>query len=212
MSDDLIARLSADLRPVSATAMRNRILVGLTAGVLIAAVAMLLWLGPRPDLAVAVATPIFWAKFAFTLALAGLGLAAAIRLSRPAGTLRSVAIAVVAVIAITGGAAVVQILTSSPDDVRRRVIGGSALRCPFYIVALSVPVLALSFAAMRRLAPTNLPAAGFAAGLLSGGSGAWVYAFHCAESGLPFVTLWYTAGILATALIGAALGRWVLRW
>jgi hypothetical protein len=55
-------------------------------------------------------------------------------------------------------------------------------------------------------------AAGFAAGLLAGGAGAWVYAFHCTESGLPFITLWYSAGILATALLGAVIGRWLLRW
>lgn len=212
MSDDLIARLSADLVPVRPDALRNRLLLGLAAGVILAAMAMVAWLGLRPDLAQAIATPIFWAKFAFTFVLAGLGLLAALRLSRPAGRLRDAIVGVFAVIAITGAAGIVQILSSAPEDVRGLVIGGSALVCPFYIVALSAPVLAVSIAVMRRLAPTNLAAAGFAAGLLSGAAGAWVYAFHCTESGLPFITLWYTAGILATALIGAALGRWLLRW
>ena len=73
-------------------------------------------------------------------------------------------------------------------------------------------VLVGNITIMRRLAPTSLTAAGFAAGLLAGGAGAWVYAFHCTESGLPFITLWYSAGILATALLGALIGRWLLRW
>jgi len=96
--------------------------------------------------------------------------------------------------------------------VRGLILGGSALVCPVYIVALSLPVLAANILVMRRLAPTNLTGAGFAAGLLAGAAGTWVYAFHCTESGLPFITLWYTAGTLATALIGAAVGRWLLRW
>ena len=212
MSDDLIARLAADLRPVPAGAMRSRLLLGLAGGVGLAAILMLAWLGLRPDLAAAVGTPIFWAKFAFTLVLALLGFAAALRLGRPHGRFRGPLAGVFAVIALTGAAGIVQIIGAPADEVRTLVIGGSALLCPFYIVALSVPVLAASFAVMRRLAPTNLPAAGFAAGLLSGAAGAWVYAFHCTESGLPFITLWYTAGILATALIGAVLGRWLLRW
>jgi hypothetical protein len=29
---------------------------------------------------------------------------------------------------------------------------------------------------------------------------------------LAFITLWYVAGILAVALLGAVLGRWALRW
>jgi hypothetical protein len=212
MSDDLIAQFSTDLRPVAPAAMRNRLLMWLAAGVVLSAVLMLAWLGLRPDLAVAVGRPVFWAKFAFTLALTVLGFAAAVRLARPGGRLRGPAIGAFAVIAVTGAAGIVQIVGSAPGEIRTLVVGGSALLCPFYIVALSVPVLALSFVVMRRLAPTNLPAAGFAAGLLSGAAGAWVYAFHCTESGLPFIAIWYTAGILATALIGAVLGRWLLRW
>ena len=66
MSDDLIAQFSTDLRPVAPAAMRNRLLMWLAAGVVLSAVLMLAWLGLRPDLAVAVGMPVFWAKFAFT--------------------------------------------------------------------------------------------------------------------------------------------------
>ena len=212
MADDLIDRLATDLRPVPANLPDRRLTLGLAAGLVLTALLMLAWLGLRPDLAAALATPIFWGKFAFTLVLTIAGFAAARNLSRPGGTLRGAAIATVAIIAVTGAAGIVQMLSSAPAEVRSLIMGGSALLCPFYIVALSGPVFIATVLVMRRLAPTNLSAAGFAAGLLSGAAGAFVYAFHCTESGLPFITLWYTAGVLATALIGAVLGRYVLRW
>lgn len=212
MSNDLIGRLADDLRPV--TPLRHSLMLcfGLVVGGVAALVLMVHWIGVRGDLASATGTFVFWSKFAYTLAMTLLGLWAADRLARPGGRLRAPLIGVFAVLALTGAGALVQLVTSAPEDIRTLVLGGSALVCPFYIVALSLPVFGLSVAVMRRLAPTNLPAAGFAAGLLSGAAGAWVYAFHCGESGLPFVTLWYTTGILAVALIGAATGRWLLRW
>ena len=212
MSDELIDRLSASIAPVRPGAMRARLVTGLVLGMVAAAVLMLAWLGLRPDLAAAVVTPIFWAKFAFTLVLTGFGLWAVERLARPGGKLRTPLVAVFATIAVTAGAGIVQVILAHPEDVRRLVLGGSALVCPFYIMALSLPILVVNVLVMRKLAPTNLPAAGFAAGLLAGAAGSWVYAFHCTESGLPFITLWYVAGILAVALLGAALGRWLLRW
>lgn len=212
MSDDLIDQLSTAVKPVGPGAMRNRLLLWLVAGMVVAAVLMVVWLGLRADLAEAVLTPIFWLKFGFALALSVVGFAAVRQLSRPAGSLRRALLWTFGIIAATGAAGVVQVVLSPPELVRSLVLGGSALVCPFYIVALSLPILAANLMVMRRLAPTSLAAAGFAAGLLAGAAGAWVYAFHCGENGLAFITLWYTSGVLATALIGALVGRWALRW
>ena len=68
------------------------------------------------------------------------------------------------------------------------------------------------FWAMRGLAPTHLRAAGLAAGLTSGAAGAWIYAFHCPESALPFIALWYTAGIAVAGAAGLILAPRLLRW
>lgn len=212
MSNDLIGRLADDLRPVTPLRHSLMLCLGLVVGAVAALVLMVNWIGVRGDLAAASGTFVFWSKFAYTLAMTLLGLWAADRLARPGGRLRAPLVGVFAVLALTGAGAILQLATSAPEDVRSLVLGGSALVCPFYIVALSLPVFALSVLVMRRLAPTNLVAAGFAAGLLSGAAGSWVYAFHCGESGLPFVTLWYTTGILAVAFIGAATGRWLMRW
>ncbi|HWU18721.1 MAG TPA: NrsF family protein, partial [Devosia sp.] len=54
--------------------------------------------------------------------------------------------------------------------------------------------------------------AGFAAGLIAGGFGAWAYSFYCGETSMMFMAIWYSLGIGLTALLGAALGKLVLRW
>lgn len=212
MTDDLIAQLSSDLRPVPATRLRSWLLYATGAGALLAFLIMVPWIGLRSDFPGAFADPIFWTKFLYTLVFLGFGLWSAERLSRPGGTMRAPALSAVALVALTGIAGIVQLVTASPDQMSGLIVGHTALVCPFYILALSVPLFVAITLVMRRLAPTNLTLAGFASGLAAGTASCWVYAFHCGENGLPFITLWYTAGILVVALIGAALGRYLLRW
>ena len=77
---------------------------------------------------------------------------------------------------------------------------------------LSLPLLIGAFWVLRGLAPTRLTLAGTAAGLAAGALGSLVYSFHCTESAMPFVAIWYTLGVLVPGLIGAIAGRFVLRW
>lgn len=65
---------------------------------------------------------------------------------------------------------------------------------------------------MRGLAPTHLMQAGAAVGLLSGALGAVAYSLHCPDMGAPFIGTWYLLGMLIPTLIGATLGRTLLRW
>lgn len=212
MTDDLIDRLAADARPVRAGALQSRIGLALVGGLILSTAALLLWVGLRPDLAGAWADPIFWIKFGYTLLLAIGGFWTVERLARPGGSARRPLVALSIVFAGAALLGIVQMLTAPPASVRTLMLGGTALICPFLIAALSVPFLAATMLAMRRLAPTNLTLAGFAAGLLSGGAGAWVYAFHCGENGLPFLAIWYTLGVLIVGAVGALAGRWLLRW
>jgi hypothetical protein len=212
MSDDLIDQLAADLKPIQPGAARLRVIGGLVAGVALSAVLLVAWLGLRTDLAAAVATPIFWVKFAYPFLLAGAGLYAVDRLSRPGATAPGTMLFVTVLFALTVILGTLQFVNAEPEAVRGLIMGGSALVCPFYIVALSVPVFIATLLVMRTLAPTRMTLAGLAAGLLAGGVGAWVYSFHCGENGLPFLAIWYTAGIAAMAAIGAVSGRYLLRW
>lgn len=212
MSNELIDRLTADLQPTRRRALPIRLFGWAGIGVLLSAILMLAWLGPRPDMMAAAGTMMFWTKFAYTAIFAILGALAALNLARPGGGMWRQVIGVVALVVLTGIAGLVQMWIMGPDETRRLVVGSSALLCPLYIVALSVPIYGATVLAMRRLAPTNLALAGFAAGLFAGAAATWVYAFHCTESGMPFITIWYTAGILAAAVLGAIAGRFVLRW
>jgi hypothetical protein len=212
MADDLIDRLAEDLRPTRRTELPRWLFAWTAAGVVMAAVLMIAWLGLRPDLIQATGNMMFWTKFAFTTAFTVLGGLAALNLARPGGSMLRQALGIVVLVALMGAAGIVQMLIMGPEETRRLVVGSTALVCPFYIVALSAPVYAATVLAMRRAAPTSPTLAGFAAGLLAGAAATWVYAFHCTESGMPFVTIWYTTGVLIAAVLGAAIGRFALRW
>jgi hypothetical protein len=212
MSDELLDRLAAEARPVPRRALQARLFGWAGLGVLASAVIMVMWLGLRPDMMRAPGTMMFWTKFAYTAIFAVTGGLAALNLARPGGTLWRQVIALAILVLLVGAGGLAQLMVMGPDHMSRLVMGSTALRCPFYIVALAAPIYAAIVFAMRRAAPTNPTLAGFAAGLFAGGAAVWVYAFHCTESGMPFIAIWYTAGVLASAAIGALIGRFVLRW
>jgi hypothetical protein len=84
--------------------------------------------------------------------------------------------------------------------------------CTRNIAILAAPILAITLMILRQLAPTRPIVAGFAAGAFSGGLAATLYGLHCPEATFVFVALWYTLGVAVSALIGAVVGRWALRW
>lgn len=212
MTDDLIARLSADLKPVRPMALQ-RLLIGATiASTLVAIIAMYLWLGMRPDLDAAMSTMNFWTKFGYTLSVAVLGGVATMALARPDGRIRWPWFAALGLLALLVVAAFMQLARAEPDDMMPLIIGGTSLVCPWRIVVLGLPMLLAAILALRRLAPANPTLAGFAAGIMAGGAGAWVYSFACGENGMMFLALWYTLGILIVGVLGAVLGRLLLRW
>jgi hypothetical protein len=212
MTDDLIARLSNDLKPVPRTAMRRLLAGALALGAMGAFVMMMPWLGLRADIASVGNDMIFWTKFGYTAAFAAFGGAATLVLARPGGRTIWPWVAALVLAGVLGLAAAVQMMGAPAEEKRALIMGSTALVCPWYIVALSLPVLAAVLATMRRFAPTRPTLAGFAAGLLSGGVGAAVYSLHCGENGLMFLLAWYTLGIAVVSLIGAMLGRYLLRW
>lgn len=212
MTDDLIERLAADLKPVPRYAMQRLVLQATCAGLALAVILMLWWLGPRADVITAMAGPIFWIKFLYTFALGVLGLPAVLALSRPGGSIGWPWLAAGAVLIALAAAAWVQLFSAPPGLEHELIFGSTSLVCPLLIITFSAPVLAAVLAAMRQMAPTRPALAGFAAGLLSGGLGASVYSLHCTEIGLPFLLTWYSSGVLAVAVLGAISGKLLLRW
>jgi hypothetical protein len=162
---------------------------------------------------VAAIQPGFWLKLAYSGALGGLGLVLAARLSRPGARIDLVLtgsaaglVALIAVIATTQ-------LVNAPAELRMpMMMGHSWSLCPWLIVTVAAPIYLAMALGLRGLAPTRPTLAGAAAGLAAGGIGAAVYALHCPEYEPAFIAVWYTAGILVSAGLGALIGSRLLRW
>jgi len=210
MTDDLITRLSADLKPVRPMAMQRLLLGALLLSGVAAAIAMLMLLGMRPDMAAATTTMTYWTKFGYTLAFALLGLAATLVLARPDGRTRWPWLLGFGLLDMLLVFAVLQLARA--DDMMPLIMGSSILRALTYIPVFALPVLFGALLALRRMAPASPALAGFAAGIMAGGAGAWIYAFACTEAGMMFLALWYTLAIVIVGGLGAALGRFLLRW
>ena len=210
-TDELIAHLSDDLVPAPPHYVGRILAMGLGLGFLLSAILMLVAMGPRPDLAVAMAGGAFWMKLAYTLSFAGLGLWLVERLGRSDASARQPTLLLLVPVILLLGVAAVQFM--APGANRHQLMMGDSWRvCAIDILALSAPVFVTVFWALRKLAPTRLALAGAGAGLLAGAAGASVYAFHCVEYTAPFILIWYTSGVAAAALIGAGISRWALRW
>lgn len=212
MTDILISRLAADLRPVSPHAVAQRLFVGMTLGATVSVVLLVFAFGLRPDLTEAMSTAVFWLKVIYTVALAALGCWLGDRLVRPAGEASYRIAWLVPPIAIVALASARQLGQASSQEQHQLIFGASASLCPWYIVLFSLAPLAGLVWAVRGLAPTKLSLAGAAMGLAAGGTGACIYALHCTEAGAPFVGLWYSSGIAVVTVVGGLIGPRVLHW
>ncbi|HXS07993.1 MAG TPA: DUF1109 domain-containing protein [Rhizomicrobium sp.] len=211
-TDDLIDRLSGALEPVPPLPVLRVLALGLVGGAVVSALVMTATIGIRPDLPEAMGGEAFRLKFVYTFVVAAFGLLLVDRLARPDahigryGWLLAVPVLVMVVMAAN---------EMMPADAATRhalIMGHSARVCSILIAGLALPLFAGLFWALRRLAPTRLTEAGAAAGLLAGSAAATIYALHCTESTPTFIAIWYSAGILLTVLLGATLGRLLLRW
>ncbi|MCM2252752.1 MAG: DUF1109 domain-containing protein [Ramlibacter sp.] len=211
-TDDLITALAADLTPVDPASTERRSLGKLMAGALVAFAVVLLWLGPRPDIAAAAALPMFWLKLAFPASLGVAALVALRRLGYPGVRLGRAPLGVAAPVALVWLMAAVALLIAAPAQRLPLVLGETWQECPVTIALLSVPVMVFAFWALRGLAPTRLPLAGAAAGLFAGAAAALAYALHCPEMEAPFLGVWYVLGMLIPTGIGALLGPCLLKW
>lgn len=209
---DLIENLSGDLRPVSRWYVPHRLGHGISGGLVISILVVLFVLKPRPDMGQAMHTAMFWIKLIYPLSLALIATMAAERLARPvapAGArIAGLAVPLAVVFALAG----IELLFAPPASRGALLLGSSARVCPFLVLALAIPPLLGSVWAMRGLAPTRLRATGMIIGLGAGGAGAFAYAWHCTETGAPFLAMWYTLGIVFAAFLGWLVGPFVLRW
>ncbi len=65
---------------------------------------------------------------------------------------------------------------------------------------------------LRKGAPTSLQRAGWLTGLAAGGLGAFAYSFHCPFTRVVDISIWYTASIVTSAIIGRLIVPRLIRW
>jgi len=211
-SDDLIASLSADLRPVPRHALGQKIALGLLGGALLTLLAVTQWLGLRPDLMIAMHGATFWIKWAYTISLALCATLAAARLARPDGRVGTALALMALPVAGLALIALVELAATPSSQWLAMWLGQSWLVCSRNVFVLALPILAGMTLAFRRLAPTRLALAGASAGMAAGAWGATLYCLHCPETSALFVLTWYSLGMIAAGLVGRLLGPVLLRW
>ena len=211
-TDELISLLAADTAPVPRTTASKQIATAMAVGIPLAILTMLLTMGARPDLAQATGLPMFWMKVLGPATVACAGFATLARLARPGVGARVGEIAIALPVLLVWLLAIAAYAGAPPSERAAMVWGQTWRICTLSIVMISLPIFGATFLALRRLAPTQLARAGACAGVLSGAAGAAIYAFRCPETALPFMAVWYVAGIAVTAAIGASFGPRLLRW
>jgi hypothetical protein len=210
-TDDLIATLAGNLRPVRKGTVGRKLALATAIGALLTFGFLLLTLRLR-NLSEAVQTYPFWMKLAFTGTLSLGGLLAIPRLARSAGAGRMGLLVIAGTTAGMFCLAAAELIVTAPYERYTLWIGQTAKVCSLLIVLLAIPIFAALMVAMRSLAPTHLAAAGAAIGLTSGAIAATIYGLHCPESSAAFVATFYSLGIATTTLAGSLVGRTALRW
>lgn len=209
-TDDLIDALAVGLEPARAARFSLPLLMGAAA---IAVLGVVLALGVRPHLLDAFQGAALWWKAAYTLVLASVALWLGARLGMPGADVRppAVSLVVVAVIAIVCGGIE---LAAMPQGERLAAwLGHSWKVCGRNIVVVSLFAGPLVFLSARKFAPVRPGMAGLALGVAAGGIAATAYGLlYCGEVSVAFVATWYSLGVLAAGLMGAAVGRFALRW
>lgn len=208
-TDDLIDALAAGLEPVRPARIHPLwIMAALAASV----AGVLLLLGLRPDLTVAMTGSTFWLKALYTTAMAGAALVLATRLGQPGVASRRALYGILGIVGLAIVFAGVELALTPSAGWARSWLGLTWTYCARNILLVSVFAAPLIWLGARPLAPTRPMASGAALGLLTGAIAATAYGLHCPEATAPFVATWYTLGMALAAGIGAVIGRFALRW
>jgi len=205
-NESLIADLSSDLTPVQRRSMLRE--GGLVLALGAAELMLFLGLGVmRPDMSHMAGSPFLMWRVGSLGLLAVIACVLAIRSFSPTAHPRPglMLASAIAVAAIVGGAFV------TPDGASARALldrinPTSGILCATWIFVLSMPIVALLGALMRRAAPTQPRLSALASGIAAGACGAFVFAFCCPFNDPLYVVVWYSIGCAAVT----AVARWCL--
>ncbi|EQB29744.1 NrsF family protein [Sphingobium ummariense] len=205
-NESLIIDLSANLTQVQRRNMLRE--AGLVLGIGALELALFLALGlMRHDMHHIPDSPFLMWRVASLGLLAVVACTCAIRSFSPtARPARGVIMA-----AAVGAAAIFASLFVAPEGVAERTLlertaPASGVLCAASIFVLSLPVVTVLGALMRRAAPTQPKLSALASGIAAGACGAFVFAFCCPFNDPLYVVVWYSVGCAAVT----AAARWRL--
>lgn len=207
-TDDLIRDLAA--RPVPTGWSPAATLGGMIAAV--GGTLMLFWavFGLRADLGAALQSVPVQAKTILPVALAVLAVRLALSSARPG---KRVALWPLLVPLGLGAVLVgLRIVRGSATPLMPELVGNTAAACVASITVMAMLPLGAGLLLLRRAAPTRPELTGALIGLAAGAGIAAGYALHCTEDSPLFFVTWYGLAISTVMIVGAFLGRQLLRW
>jgi len=211
-TDDLIEALSGDVRRIPAGRAAQRVACCTLVGLAAAAAVVWLTLGFRPDLTAVLDEAGFLMRQGYVLSVAGFSALLLLRLGQPGAPLRLPLLGLGATLVMILIAVLFEQSALTGPAQAEAWFGQSWRSCTLNVAAISLAASPFLLFAARRLAPGRPTLAGFAAGLVAGAVAASAYGLYCPEGTASFLAAWYTLGILAAGAIGAAAGRYLLRW
>ena len=211
-TDQLISLLATGAGPVEPHAIYRRIFSALFMGFIGSVVLMIFTVGLLPEFTRAITAPKLVTKLAFTSSMVVISLVLVAQLASPGKSFRTFLYILGVPIICMWALGITNLLSVESSHRLGLVLGDTWSVCSALIAMLSLPMFIALLAAMRDLAPTRLTLSGAVSGLCAGATGALVYSLHCPEVEAPFIGVWYVLGMLIPSVIGAALGRTLLRW
>jgi hypothetical protein len=209
-TEELIRVLAADgARPV--TPIGSTLLRSLALGALLSTALFILILNPRADIARAILTVAFDFKLLVVVCVTAGAAVFLAYAALPAPAAERQWLLWLGPLLLAVGV-LIELATAPAGSWARRWLGQNAAHCVSLIPLLSLPSLPCFFFALRRAAPMRPSLAGAAAGLLSGGIAATLYALTCPDDSPLFIATWYSIAIGTVAGISAIVGSRWLRW
>lgn len=207
-TDQLIASLASTATPKAPLLLRT-LCVRWVAGFVLYAVVLIAITGVRPDFAAAITRPLFVAELVVLLALIISAAFSAVLAAFPDRHQRGKLIYLPLPLLLVFFAILSSAAMQTPPDIIPAAHGIECLSC-ISIYAL-LPGAWLLFQ-MRKLASTRPSTAGALALLATFSLGALALRLKESTDYMPHLIAWHYLPMFAAALIGVAVGRWMLKW
>jgi hypothetical protein len=211
-TDDLINFLGRNIEPVKSGQLRNTILASLAVGAVVALCLMLVMFGAPDEAFRSEYLGLRFLGLVFTLGLVIAGMRFLLRAARPGAPGRTPLVVIGLLFFALLSAGAITLVLSHPAVWGEMIFGPQWAACLICIPLFAIVPFASLIWALRKEAPTNPVWTGAIAGLVAGALGAAALTLHHSAGSIPFIVLWYCGPIVVCTLIGAILGRRLLRW